>query len=90
LSLGAWLSAAFSLAAKIVVPFYCALLLADVGLGFLARTVPQMNIFILGLPVKIALGFFVLAVVLPLAVEVIYSHLERWVEFALQSSMAWL
>jgi flagellar biosynthetic protein FliR len=89
LSFGDWLSAVFDLAAKIVVPFYCALLLADVGLGFLARTVPQMNIFILGLPVKIALGFFVLAIVLPLAVEIVYAHLERWVEFALQSSMVW-
>jgi flagellar biosynthetic protein FliR len=90
LAFGEWLSAAFNLAAKIVVPFYCALLLADVGLGFLARTVPQMNIFILGLPVKIALGFFVLAMVLPLAVEIIYTHLERWVEFALRSSAVWL
>jgi flagellar biosynthetic protein FliR len=89
LSLGAWLSAVFNLSVKIVVPFYCALLLADVGLGFLARTVPQMNIFILGLPVKIALGFFVLAMALPLAVEIVYTHLERWVEFALQSSMVW-
>jgi flagellar biosynthetic protein FliR len=89
LSLGEWLSAVFNLAVKIVVPFYCALLLADVGLGFLARTVPQMNIFILGLPVKIALGVFVLVVVLPLTVEMIYTHLERWVEFALRSSMVW-
>jgi flagellar biosynthetic protein FliR len=89
LSLGEWLSEAFKLAAKIVVPFYCALLLADVGLGFLARTVPQMNVFILGLPVKIALGFLVMAMVLPLAVEVVYAHLERWVEFALQSALAW-
>jgi flagellar biosynthetic protein FliR len=89
LSFGEWLSAVFNLAAKIVVPFYCALLLADIGLGFLARTVPQMNIFILGLPVKIALGFFVLAIVLPLTVEIVYTHLERWVEFALRSAMVW-
>jgi flagellar biosynthetic protein FliR len=89
MGLGEWLSAAFRLAIKIVVPFYCALLLADIGLGFLARTVPQMNIFVLGLPLKLALGFFVLAAALPLAVDMIYEQMDRWIEFALSSTMAW-
>jgi flagellar biosynthetic protein FliR len=89
MGVGEWLSSAFHLAIKIVVPFYCALLLADVGLGFLARTVPQMNIFILGLPIKLALGFFVLAAALPLTVDMIYEHLERWIAFALSSTVAW-
>jgi flagellar biosynthetic protein FliR len=89
MGLGEWLSQAFRLAIKIVVPFYCALLLADIGLGFLARTVPQMNIFILGLPIKLALGFFVLTVALPLTVDMIYEHMERWIEFALSSATAW-
>ena len=48
--------------------------LADVGLGFLARTVPQMNIFVLGLPIKVALGFLVLAAALPLVVDLIYTQ----------------
>jgi flagellar biosynthetic protein FliR len=89
MGLGEWLSGAFNLAIKIVIPFYCALLLADIGLGFLARTVPQMNIFVLGLPIKLALGFFVLTAALPLTVDMIYEHLERWIEFALSSAMAW-
>jgi flagellar biosynthetic protein FliR len=73
---------------RIVLPFYCTILLADVGLGFLARTVPQMNIFILGLPLKVALGFFVLIMVLPLTVEMIFNHVEPWIEFALASATA--
>ena len=89
MALGTWLSEAFRLAMRIVIPFYCALLLADIGLGFLARTVPQMNIFVLGLPMKVALGFFVLATVLPLTVDLIYDHLERWIEFALKNAAAW-
>jgi flagellar biosynthetic protein FliR len=64
-------------------------LLADIGLGFLARTVPQMNIFILGLPIKLALGLFVLAAVLPLTVEMVYEQVERWIGFALASATAW-
>ena len=64
-------------------------LLADVGLGFLARTVPQMNIFVLGLPLKIALGFFVLMVVLPVTVEIMAEQMETYVEFALRGATAW-
>jgi flagellar biosynthetic protein FliR len=89
MALEEWLTGTFHLALKIVVPFYCALLLADIGLGFLARTVPQMNIFVLGLPLKLALGFFVLTVVLPLCVDLIYDQMEHWVQFALASAIAW-
>ncbi len=89
MALGEWLQGAFRLAIKIVIPFYGALLLADIGLGFLARTVPQMNIFVLGLPMKVALGLFVLTVALPLMVDTVYDQLERWIEFALQSATSW-
>jgi flagellar biosynthetic protein FliR len=34
-------------------------------LGLVARTVPQMNIFIVGFPLKIGLGFALLAMTLP-------------------------
>ncbi|NLL36928.1 MAG: flagellar biosynthetic protein FliR [Fretibacterium sp.] len=87
--LGLWFQSIFVLAMKMVIPFYCALLLADIGLGFLARTVPQMNIFILGLPIKVGLGFFLLAIVLPMSVDLIFPQLERWIEFALESSLVW-
>ena len=39
-----------------------ALLLLDLALGFLSRLVPQMNIFLVGFPLKIGLGLAVLAV----------------------------
>lgn len=89
MSLGAWLQGLFVLAMRIVIPFYCALVLADIGLGFLARTVPQMNIFVLGLPIKVALGFFVLTAVLPLTVDLIHTQFARWIEFALAGAGAW-
>ncbi len=42
-----------------------ALLLADVGLAIAARTVPQMNLFAVGIPAKLALGFVTLGLCLP-------------------------
>ncbi len=41
---------------KIAAPVLAALLLTNVALGVLARTVPQMNIFMLGMPLKIIIG----------------------------------
>jgi len=35
-------------------------------IGVVARTVPQMNIFIVGIPIKIGIGFLVLAAALPI------------------------
>ena len=89
MAIGTWLQNLFILGMRIVIPFYCALVLADVGLGFLARTVPQMNVFVVGLPVKVALGFMVLAAVLPFTVDLIFTQFEKWIEFALGSIMAW-
>jgi len=55
----------FSIAVKIGAPVMVALLLTSVALGVVARTVPQMNIFIVAFPLKIAVGFFFLMLTLP-------------------------
>jgi len=55
----------FIIAIKISAPVVMALLLTDVSMGFIARTVPQMNVFIVGLPLKIIVGLVVLISVLP-------------------------
>jgi flagellar biosynthesis protein FliR len=55
----------FTIAIKLVAPVIITLFLVTVSLGVIARTVPQMNIFIVGLPLKIGVGFLVLAAALP-------------------------
>ncbi|MDR3563789.1 MAG: flagellar biosynthetic protein FliR [Negativicutes bacterium] len=55
----------FIIGFKISLPVLVTLLLTDVALGILARTMPQMNIFVVGVPGKIAIGIFILAVALP-------------------------
>lgn len=53
------------LALRLGAPAMAALLLSEAGLGLIARTVPQMNIFIVGFPLKIALGLGLVAISLP-------------------------
>ncbi|MBM4117023.1 flagellar biosynthetic protein FliR [bacterium] len=51
----------FTLALRLSMPVIAALLLLDLALGFLSRLVPQMNIFIVGFPLKIVAALAVLA-----------------------------
>ncbi len=56
----------FVVAVRISAPIVVSLLLATVAMGFMARTVPEMNIFILGFALRILVGIGVMVVVLPL------------------------
>ena len=49
-------SATFTTAVKISAPVMAILFFLSVGLGLVARTVPQMNVFIVGFPLQIGVG----------------------------------
>ncbi|MCJ7507515.1 MAG: flagellar type III secretion system protein FliR [candidate division Zixibacteria bacterium] len=56
----------FVIAIKIAAPLLVTLFLTDVALGIIARTMPQMNVFIVGFPLKIGVGLLMLVFTLPL------------------------
>jgi len=49
-------SGTFTTAVKIAAPIMAILFFLSVGLGLVARTVPQMNVFIVGFPLQIGVG----------------------------------
>lgn len=55
----------FIIALKVAAPVMAALLITSVCLGLIARTVPRMNVFLVGMPLKIALGLMFLAFSIP-------------------------
>ena len=55
----------FYIALKLGAPLIAALLLTSVALGLIARTVPQMNILIVAMPLKIIVGLIFLGLTLP-------------------------
>ncbi|HJA78507.1 flagellar biosynthetic protein FliR [uncultured Desulfovibrio sp.] len=59
----------FILALKISAPVMVALFLVEVALGMMARTSPQIHIMEFGFPVKIAVGFFFLSLLLYIMAE---------------------
>lgn len=56
----------FTTGLKIALPTIGLLFLAELSMGIIARTVPQINIFLVGFPLRIALGLFMVGASLPL------------------------
>ena len=57
----AMLAASFVLALKLAAPVLVAMLLATVALGLLHRTLPQLNLLSIGLPVRVLVGLVLVA-----------------------------
>jgi hypothetical protein len=47
----------FSIAARISLPVVAALLLTDIAMAVIARSVPQLNVFVVGMPAKVAVAY---------------------------------
>lgn len=73
----------FAISIQIAAPLVAALFLVDVALGLISRTVPQMNVFVVGIPVKILAGYMVLLLVLPgfgIILNLLFKELFRSME----------
>jgi flagellar biosynthesis protein FliR len=57
-------SSMFMIALQMSLPVVGSLFLVDVALGILTRTFPQLNIFVVGMPLKIGVSFVILIVVM--------------------------
>jgi len=72
----------FSYGLMLVAPAVFSLLLLDAGMAIIARTMPQLNIFIVGLPLKIFVGSMVLVFSLnylgPLFKKIFESVFRYW------------
>ena len=56
----------FVLAVQMAAPLVAVLLVIELVLGFLGRTAPQVNVFMLSFPVNVAAGLVTLAIILPM------------------------
>ncbi|NMA84744.1 MAG: flagellar type III secretion system protein FliR [Epulopiscium sp.] len=60
----------FILAFKIASPVIGSIFIINVALGILARTAPQMNMFVVGLPLKLIFGLLTLWLMMPIFASV--------------------
>lgn len=64
------LSKIVEIAIRLSAPLLIVMVVTSVTLGVIAKTMPQMNIFFVGMPLKIAVGFISLIFVLPMLVQI--------------------
>ncbi len=68
--------AALQFALGMALPILVVLLLADLATGLLGRAIPALNMFVLGLPVKVLLGTIGILIALPYTIQV-FIHLVQ-------------
>jgi len=56
---------------KISSPIVATVLIADVALGIIMKTIPQINVFVAGLPIKILVGLLIMLLMIPLFVLIV-------------------
>ena len=61
----AWGGRVFSAGVQLSLPIVAALLVTNIALGILTRAAPQLNLFGIGFPLTIGVGFFMIALTLP-------------------------
>jgi flagellar biosynthetic protein FliR len=72
-----WGEIIFSAGLLLALPAVTALLITNMALGILTRTAPQLNLFGIGFPVTLSMGFVVLALALPGMLRPIENFIEK-------------
>jgi flagellar biosynthetic protein FliR len=78
-----WGGSIFAYALQISLPILAALLTTNIALGILTRAAPQLNLFAVGFPITLALGFFVLS----LSISHLIPLLDRFIQEGLATAL---
>ena len=70
------ISHATKLGFQLAAPFVVMGLVFNVGLGLLARLVPQMQVFLIGLPVQVMVGLTLLSLILMTMIQLWLAHFQ--------------
>jgi flagellar biosynthesis protein FliR len=70
---------------EIAAPALVALVITDAAIGLVSRAVPQMNVFVVGMPAKILVGMTVIAATLPFVSNQIQAGLVQSVTQAVHT-----
>jgi flagellar biosynthetic protein FliR len=74
-----WGETIFSAGLMLALPAVAALLITNMALGILTRTAPQLNLFGIGFPITLSVGFVALALALPSMLKPIENFIEQGV-----------
>lgn len=66
----------FIIGLKIAIPVVLVMLMTDIAMGLVSRAVPQINVMILGMPVKMFVGLIAISISLPIMVKIFKSNIS--------------
>jgi flagellar biosynthetic protein FliR len=75
------LISALELGMRVAAPLMCIVFLETVALGFLSKTVPQLNVLSLGFPIRILVGLVILALGVAVINDVVLDEINAGFEF---------
>ena len=78
-------AAIFVSAIEVAAPVLLAVIITDAGFGVVSRVMPQLNVFAVGFPAKILVGFLLVSASLPFAAGWIGDQLTKSVGTALHT-----
>ncbi|HXU93144.1 MAG TPA: flagellar biosynthetic protein FliR [Gallionella sp.] len=78
-----WGGSIFAYALQISLPILAALLIANIALGILTRAAPQLNLFAVGFPITLSIGFFVLVLSMPYFIPLLDRLIQEGIGTAL-------
>lgn len=67
----------FIIAFKLSSPILATIFITNIMLGILARTMPQMNVFVVGMPLRIAVGIITLILIIPFVIAFMCNLYEQ-------------
>jgi flagellar biosynthetic protein FliR len=77
----------FSLGVQLALPMVAALLMTNMALGILTRAAPQLNLFGIGFPLTLTVGFVLIGLALPYLATPMERLLQEGVELARRIAM---
>lgn len=60
------LSKSFEIGFKLSSPIVAIIFLTDIVLGVISKTIPQMNVFVVGMPLKVLVGLLIILISMPI------------------------
>ena len=77
---GTYITDYFVIGFRVILPIFSCILLINVVLGILAKIAPQMNMFVIGMQLKIFIGLFLLFMLMgyfPNVVDFIFVEMQK-------------
>ncbi|WP_124949948.1 flagellar biosynthetic protein FliR [Sulfuriferula thiophila] len=84
LQLANWGGTIFSAGIQLSMPMVAALLITNIALGILTRSAPQLNLFGIGFPITLGIGFIVLTLALPYLATPMQALMQQGFNFTQQ------